>query len=83
MVGGQTDVDSLINLFPEADVIIVEGLKDSDIPKVEVVRNGVSDEPVSKDPLLIATDNPTILSKPSAVDLNNAAEIYRRLTKWD
>lgn len=83
VVGGQTDVDSLINLFPEADVIIVEGLKDSDIPKVEVVRNGVSDEPVSKDPVLIATDNPTILPKPSAVDLNNAAEIYRRLTKWD
>ena len=46
--------------FPEADVILLEGFKDSSYPKIEVVRAGNSDAPVC-DPntlLAVATDLP-------------------------
>ena len=81
VIGGKTDAEALTGLFEEADVIIVEGLKDSSLPKIEVVRDGISSEPVSNEPLLIATDIPTLCKETSGVDLNNATEIYRRLTE--
>ena len=45
-------------MFPEADIILIEGLKNSAYPKIEVIRKEISCEPVS-DPrgrFLIATD---------------------------
>ncbi len=59
-VGTGDSYDQLIRLFPEADVIFIEGAKDSSFDKIEVVRSEVSDRPVS-DPegrFLIATDLP-------------------------
>lgn len=50
--------EELIRLFPEADIIFLEGMKDSRYPKIEVIRDGVSVRPVS-DPrgrFLIVTD---------------------------
>ena len=50
--------------FPEADVILLEGFKDSPYPKIEVVRAGNSDAPVC-DPstlLAVATDLPLALN---------------------
>ena len=52
------DEKDLISLFPEADIILIEGLKNSAYPKIEVIRKEISCEPVS-DPrgrFLIATD---------------------------
>lgn len=52
----------LFGMFPEADLIFLEGLKDSDYPKIEVIRKGVSDRPVSNPNgrFLIVTDrNPS------------------------
>ena len=49
--------------FPEADVILLEGFKDSPYPKIEVVRAGNSTAPVC-DPrtlLAVATDLPLSL----------------------
>lgn len=43
------DVKSLIQEFPEADLVILEGFKFSDYPKVEIVRGGNSKTPVSKE----------------------------------
>ena len=43
---GETE-KQLIGLFPEADIIFIEGLKDSTYKKIEVIRKGISDEPVS------------------------------------
>lgn len=43
---GETE-KQLIGLFPEADIIFIEGLKDSTFKKIEVIKKGVSDEPVS------------------------------------
>ena len=52
----------LFGMFPEADLIFLEGMKDSDYPKIEVIRKGVSDRPVSNPNgrFLIVTDrNPS------------------------
>lgn len=41
------EVYKLARLFPEADLIIIEGLKGSALNKIEIVRKGISEEPVS------------------------------------
>lgn len=41
-------IKTLIQEFPEADLIILEGFKYSDYPKVEIVRGINSNAPVSK-----------------------------------
>ena len=38
--------------FPQADLILLEGGKQTPYPKIEIVRSGVSDEPVC-DPLTL------------------------------
>lgn len=56
----------LISLFPEADIIILEGFKNSTYPKLELVRKGNSTEPVSNKINLIG-----ILSDLNDVKFNN------------
>ncbi len=48
----------LIRMFPEADVIFIEGMKEKNFPKIEVIREGVSTVPVSNPEgrFLIVTD---------------------------
>lgn len=48
----------LIGMFPEADMIFIEGLKESAYPKIEVIRKGVSERPASNPAgrFLIVTD---------------------------
>lgn len=48
----------LIRMFPEADVILFEGMKESGYPKIEVIREGISENPVSNPEgrFLIVTD---------------------------
>lgn len=36
------DERKMLDLFPEADVILLEGMKNSSYPKFEIVRRGVS-----------------------------------------
>lgn len=43
-VQAQTDVQQLVRLFPEADVILIEGMKESNFPKIELIRSGISDQ---------------------------------------
>lgn len=54
---GETE-EALIGMFPEADVILLEGMKDSEYPKIEVIRKEISKMPVSnpKGRFLIVTD---------------------------
>lgn len=40
-------LEQLISAFPEADVILAEGLKGLPVPKIEVVRGAVSQKPAS------------------------------------
>ena len=79
-----TEAD-LISFFPEADLILLEGFKNSPYPKIEIVRRGVSRTPVSNpDGLLaVATDLPPEAFSwvlPAGVlltDLNDADGICR------
>ena len=68
------------------DFIIVEGMKNSDIPKVEIVRQGISEKPVcDKDSVIcIATDflSPDKLKDYEICDLNDASEIFLCLKKY-
>ena len=51
-------VEELVGVFPEADVILLEGFKYSEYPKIEVIRKGNSSESVCdpKNLLGIVTD---------------------------
>ena len=40
-------LERMISAFPEADVILAEGLKGLPVPKIEVVRRAVSQRPIS------------------------------------
>lgn len=53
-------IEDILAMFPEADLIIIEGLKDSTLPKIEVIRKAVSEHEVSNPEgrFLIATDWP-------------------------
>ncbi len=57
-IGTGDRLEEIIGMFPEADIIIVEGCKGSTLPKIEVIRKGVSDRAVSNPEgrFLIATD---------------------------
>ena len=50
--------EALIRMFPEADVILIEGMKERGFPKIEVIREGISRYPVSNPEgrFLIVTD---------------------------
>lgn len=60
-MGFSGDALALVSLFPGADVVIIEGMKDSTLPKMEVVRRGIGDKPVSNPEgrILIVTDYPS------------------------
>ena len=65
----------LIALFPEADLILLEGFKDSVWPKVEVVRAGNSQSPVCDPATLLAlvTDLPLSLPGVPVLGLEDTA----------
>ena len=50
----------LLKYFPDADVLIIEGMKNSTARKIEVVRRGIGTAPVSEPAgrILIVTDLP-------------------------
>jgi molybdopterin-guanine dinucleotide biosynthesis protein B len=50
----KTDERDFLDAFPEADVILLEGFKDSGYPKLEVVRGGNSFRPVCDPATLLA-----------------------------
>lgn len=69
-----TEAD-LLALFPEADLILLEGFKSSGWPKVEVVRAGNSDGPVCGGESLLAlvTDLPLAPPGVPVLALDDAA----------
>ena len=73
----------LIEFFPEADIIILEGFKGSDYPKIEIVRKGNSTESVCKEETLIAiaTDIEGLEGK-NVVDLNDIDLILKNILDY-
>lgn len=69
---GETEKD-LIAMFPEADIIVLEGFKEYPYPKIEVIRKGVSEVPVSnpENRIAIVTDySPEMFDEP-VLDIND------------
>lgn len=56
LVKEENDIDilKLIDQFPKADLIILEGFKYSNYPKIEVVRSKISSTPISNPNTIIA-----------------------------
>lgn len=50
----QVSEEDLISYFKEADIILLEGFKNSNYPKIEIIRKGNSDKSVCKKETLIA-----------------------------
>ncbi|MBQ6621838.1 MAG: molybdopterin-guanine dinucleotide biosynthesis protein B [Mogibacterium sp.] len=73
--------EALLALFPEADLILVEGLKDSTLPKIEVIRRAISDRPASNPAgrFLIATDWPAGTFDEPTADLEDAEGIAKAI----
>ncbi len=76
----QTDETALLRRFSDMDLVLLEGFKWTDYPKIEVVREGNSDAPVCEaDTLLaIATDKTDTAAFPADVpvyDLNAPQQI--------
>ena len=67
------DETYFIELFPEADIIFLEGFKFSDYPKLEIVRKGNSNKPISskKNLLAILSDFKVIDGFYNIIDLND------------
>lgn len=77
----------LIKLFPEADIIFLEGMKESNYPKIEVIRGAVSEQPVSNPEgrFLIVTDRAAEgFEEPSAglEEINIIAERILEVAGW-
>lgn len=55
---GEPDLGELMKQFPEADLLFIEGMKESSYPKIEVIRKAISEAPVSNPEgrFLIVTD---------------------------
>lgn len=78
------NVEDLIALFPEAEVIFIEGMKYSEFPKIEIIRDGISAQAVSnpKGRFLIVTDKaPSEFDEPamSFEEVEKIAEMIKSM----
>ncbi|MBR4944953.1 MAG: molybdopterin-guanine dinucleotide biosynthesis protein B [Peptococcaceae bacterium] len=73
----QTAEELLLEQFADADIVLLEGFKNSSWPKVEIVRKGNSEQPVCRVDTLLAlvTDLPLTLPGVSAIELNNVEQV--------
>lgn len=71
------DIEKELNDMRDMDMIILEGMKNSCYPKIEILRKGISDEPVCEKSTLIAiaTDIKNIQKGISVVELNDIKAI--------
>lgn len=74
-------IEDLIRLQKDMDVIILEGMKDSDYPKLEIVRRAVSNESVCKKETLLALVTDTNLKLPEVpcIGLDDLPGILQRI----
>lgn len=68
-----TTEEQLVRLFPEADLILLEGFKKSTYPKIEIVRKGNSEAPVCTDESLTAVAADFPLAGAGALSADNEA----------
>ncbi len=71
----------LIGMFPEADVIFIEGMKEKSFPKIEVIRKEISVHPVSNPEgrFLIVTDRDPADYKEETAGFEEVGRIVDRI----
>ncbi len=81
---GRFDEHAFLPLFPEADLILLEGFKHSRWPKLELVRAGNSDAPVCDPGTLLAlvTDLPIAPPGVPAIPFGDAAAAAELLINY-
>ena len=74
----------LIALYPEADLILLEGFKWTDYPKIELVRRGNSEAPVCDPAALIAlvTDTDARVPGVPTFDYSDVDALADHITAW-
>lgn len=83
LVKEQTEISEkdLVDYFPEADIILLEGFKYCNYPKIEVIRKSVSESYVCKKDTIIAlaTDLEYKFDGIKSININNIDEIVNVL----
>lgn len=81
MLKQEKSVEEIINLFGDLDIVLVEGFKSNDYPKIEVHRKGVDDNLLCKNPnynidtfMAVASDENLDIDIP-ILDLNDIFSI--------
>ena len=82
------DETALIALYPEADLILLEGFKWTKYPKIELVRSGVSSQSVCDPETLLALVTDTEVRVPSVPtygyhDLEPLCDLLQREVRHD
>lgn len=72
-----TNEEELISYFNDADIILLEGFKYSDYPKIEIIRKGNSTSSVCKEETLLAivSDIEFIETKVKVLNINDVESI--------
>ncbi|WP_297598783.1 molybdopterin-guanine dinucleotide biosynthesis protein B [uncultured Cetobacterium sp.] len=82
----EDSLEKYLNFFKNYDFILLEGFKYISSPKIEIIRNGISNIPVSNSENLLfyATDIENILNDSSkeAINLNNIDLIFNRILNY-
>ena len=81
----QIDIEDLIQRFSDYDLVLIEGGKDTDLPKIEIVREAIAKGAVSNpvNRLGIITDIPGFSSSDEQIfSLNNTDEIIESCNKY-
>lgn len=79
------DVEKMIQFCEDVDVIIIEGMKNSVYPKVEVVRKAVSEKPVCALDTLICIATDTVSQDEvncPVLDINDTSGIFLCIKKY-
>lgn len=79
---GGYDERDLIPLFPQADLILLEGFKHSPYPKLEVIRGGNSAQSVCDPATLLGLVTDLPLSHTPRFELNDSAQIAALLLDY-
>lgn len=73
------EIESLIKLQQDMDIVILEGMKHSQYPKIEIVRSDVSTQSVCQKETLLAlvTDTALIIEGIPSIHLNDFEKIFK------
>lgn len=79
------NIEKVINYMNDMDMIIIEGMKNSNYPKIEIVRKEISNKSVCKSDFLIAIASDADMENintASVIDLNDTEAISKAILNY-